>query len=166
MAWLTHNEATDRCATCGYDWALDVAGAREVIRDAPERYAQLLTGRDGMTPAADGGWNATAYVWHLVDLARSWSERWVQIADSPGSLLVGWDPDVLAEARSYRSLPTVPALWALDTSVEAFVSLCEGLDPATPFLHGEWGEGDVGDGIRWLAHEMLHHQLDVAALTS
>jgi hypothetical protein len=119
-----------------------------------------------MVPAADGGWNATAYVWHLVDLARSWSERWVQVDVSPGSLLVGWDPDALAEARSYRSLPTVPALWALDTSVAAFVSLSEGLDPATPFLHGEWGDGNVGDGIRWLAHEMFHHQLDVATLTS
>jgi hypothetical protein len=55
---------------------------------------------------------------------------------------------------------------ALATSVAAFVALSEGLDPATPFLHGEWGAGNVGDGIRWLAHEMLHHQLDVAALTS
>ena len=85
-------------------------------------------------PAADGGWNATAYLWHLTDLARSWSERWVQLAAAPGSLLVGWDPDVLAEARSYRSLPTVAALWSLSTAASTIVALDEKLPCDTPFL--------------------------------
>ncbi|HUS42858.1 MAG TPA: hypothetical protein VMY16_09345 [Ilumatobacteraceae bacterium] len=26
-----------------------------------------------------------------------------------------------------------------------------------------WGEGTVADGLRWLAHEYVHHQLDVEA---
>jgi hypothetical protein len=41
------------------------------------------------------------------------------------------------------------------------VALSEELDAATPFLHGDWGPGTVGDATRWLAHEYLHHELDV-----
>jgi hypothetical protein len=161
LSWLYTEGVPDCCERCGYDWTTDAETALQAIAASPTRYAALLDGRDGAVPASDGGWNASAYLWHLTDLARSWSERWVQLAVAPGSLLVGWDPDALAEARNYRSLPTASALWALPTATEAFVALCRQLDPATPFLHGDWGPGTVGDATRWLAHEYLHHELDV-----
>jgi len=63
-----------------------------------------------MKSQEDGCWNATAYLWRLTDLARSWTERWVQVSEAPGSRLVGWDPDELAEVRSYGSLPTSAGL--------------------------------------------------------
>ena len=47
-----------------------VAVARRRLARRRTLYITLLDGRDGMSPAVDGGWNATAYVWHLVDLAR------------------------------------------------------------------------------------------------
>lgn len=146
---------------CGFDWSIDSADALELIASAPPRYASLLEGRDGMVAADDDGWNATAYLWHLTDLARSWSERWVQLRAQPGSLLAGWDPDELAAARNYRNLPTSAALWALDSATATFASLSNELDHGTSFLHGDWGDGTVADGIRWLAHEFTHHQLDV-----
>lgn len=79
----------------------------------------------------------------------------------PGSLLVGWDPDVLAEARNYRQLPTAAAKWAIRDAVSAFVGQCERVDLGTTFEHGDWGRGTVADGIRWLGHEFVNHQLDV-----
>jgi hypothetical protein len=161
LHWLCGEELPDRCLKCGYEWSTEADAALLVIADAPSRYAALLDGRDGMTAPADNGWNATAYLWHLTDLARSWSERWVQLSVSPGSTLVGWDPDALAEARNYRRLPTSPALWALPVATAAFVTLSEQLDPATLFEHADWGPGTVADATRWLAHEYLHHQLDV-----
>jgi len=96
---------------------------------------------DGMFAPDDGGWNATASLWHLTGSARSWSERWVQIQDDPGSPPAGWDPDVLAAARNYRNLPTVPALWALDQATASFAHLSSELDHTTPFEHGDWGAG-------------------------
>ena len=78
----------------------------------------------------------------------------------------GGDPDALAEAHNYRSLPTTPALWALSTSTATFVGLGERLPPETTFLHGDWGEGTVADGARWLGHEFVHHLLDVDARAS
>jgi len=163
LAWIGNGAIRDRCDVCGFEWTMQSAWAVDAVEAAPERYAALLANRDGMVAADDGGWNATAYLWHLTDLARSWSERWVQIGDEPGSLLAGWDPDVLASARNYRNLPTVPALWALDQATVDFVCLSRELDHATPFEHGDWGAGTVADGLLWLAHEYTHHQLDVEA---
>jgi hypothetical protein len=163
LDWVYSGDVPDVCPQCGYDWSVPAQRALELIAEAPARYAGLLAGRDGMSAAADGGWNATAYVWHLTDLARSWSERWVQVRSSPGSRLVGWDPDALADARNYTNLPTVSALWALEESVAGFVLQSAQTDFATAFEHGDWGRGTVGDGIRWLAHEFVHHQLDVDA---
>jgi hypothetical protein len=163
LAWIGDGTIRDRCDVCAFEWTMDSTAAVDAIEAGPEQYAALLTGRDGMVAPDDGGWNATAYLWHLTDLARSWSERWVQIGDDPGSLLAGWDPDVLAGARNYRNLPTVPALWALDRATAGFVQLSRELDHATPFEHGDWGAGTVADGVRWLAHEYVHHQLDVEA---
>ncbi|HSJ91581.1 MAG TPA: hypothetical protein VK917_05900 [Ilumatobacter sp.] len=161
LAWISDGGAPDRCEGCGFDWSCTSDSALDAIERAPARYTALLDGRDGMASAADGGWNASAYVWHLTDLARSWSERWVQVRADPGSLLAGWDPDELAAARNYRNLPTAPALWALDDATTTFVDLSRALDHATTFQHGDWGEGTVADGLRWLAHEFTHHQLDV-----
>lgn len=163
LAWISDGAAPDRCDVCGFEWSCTSGEALDLIAAAPARYAELLDGRDGMVAGDDGGWNATAYLWHLTDLARSWSERWVQLTADPGSLLAGWDPDELAAARNYRNLPTVPALWSLERSTATFVELSGGLDHATTFQHGDWGEGTVADGLRWLAHEYVHHQLDVDA---
>ena len=163
LAWISDGATPERCEMCDFEWACPSSAALDLIGSAPGRYTMLLDGRDGMAPAVDGGWNATAYVWHLTDLVRSWSERWVQLRSEPGSLLAGWDPDELAAARNDRNLPTVPALWALDHATTAFVQLSSELDHATTFQHGDWGEGTVADGLRWLAHELVHHQLDVDA---
>lgn len=163
LAWINNGTIPDRCDTCAFEWTIQSAAAVDAIEAAPDRYRALLADRDGMVAPDDGGWNATAYVWHLTDLAGSWSERWVQIEDQPGSLLAGWDPDVLAAARNYRNLPTVPAIWALDQATARFVHLSRELDHGTAFEHGDWGEGTVADGLRWLAHEYIHHQLDVEA---
>lgn len=166
LAWIGNGTIRDRCDICAFDWTAQSAAAVDAIAAAPDRYATLLADREGMVAPDDGGWNATAYLWHLTDLARSWSERWVQLADDPGSLLAGWDPDELATARNYRNLPTVPALWALDQTTAGFVDLSRQLDHATPFEHGDWGAGTVADGLRWLAHEYTHHLLDVEARAS
>ena len=163
LRWVYGADPPASCDACGYDWSIDAADALILIRTSPDRFTAALTGRDGMAIQPDGSWNATAYVWHLTDLASSWAERWVQIAHAPGSRLVGWDPDDLADVRGYRALPTSAALWALREAVRRFDEATAMVDPATPFDHGDWGSGSVADGLRWLGHEFHHHEQDVIA---
>lgn len=160
--WLFDGQAPGVCPACGFDWGTSPLVAVSLIEQCPARVAELLAGRDGMAAGPDGTWNATAYVWHLTDLARGWTERWVQLAAAPGSLLVPWDPDVLAEARNYRQLPTSAALWAIGDSVTTLIARTATLSLDTPFAHGDWGPGCVGDALVWLAHEFVHHELDVS----
>ena len=161
LAWIYDGNAPESCSTCGWSWSTSPEDALAAIGSAPGCYAELLADRDGMVPAADGGWNATAYLWHLTDLSRSWAERWIQLRAMPGSLLAGWDPDALAEARNYRELPTAAAEWALREAVSSFIAQSHAVGLDATFQHGDWGQGSVADAIRWLGHEFVHHQLDV-----
>jgi hypothetical protein len=163
LGWLYDSAVPQSCPTCGYRWSIDETDALALIEAGPDRYDAILAGKDGMRHQPDGSWNATAYLWHLTDLMRSWAERWVQIREAPGSRLVGFDPDVLAEARGYRSLPTHPGLWALRSSVDTFIEVTSMITPETSFEHGDWGTGDVADALRWLGHEIHHHVGDVVA---
>lgn len=163
LRWVYQDQSPLVCPTCGFDWSIDPRDALTLIESSPEPFEAALAGKNGMKQQADGSWNATAYLWHLTDLARSWTERWVQISEMPGSRLVGWDPDELAEVRNYRSLPTFPAFWALRSAVEAFAEVTATVSLDTSFEHGDWGHGNVADGLRWLGHEFHHHAQDVAS---
>lgn len=160
---IIYAEPPEACPACGFPWAGAVDDALRDIEQATQRIIAILRERDGTVAQADGSWNATAYAWHLTDLARSWAERWAQLRADPGSTLVGWDPDVMAAARGYRSLPTSAALWALRDATDRFLASTAAIDHAVTFEHGEWGRGDVADGVRWVAHEFRHHVLDVDA---
>ena len=45
----------------------------------------------------------------IATISASTDEMLAQLTTMPGSMLVGWDPDVLADARSYTKLPTPAA---------------------------------------------------------
>lgn len=163
LSWIYGEDPPDRCPQCAFAWDLDFDDTVRVIRDAPGQIAGRLDGRDGMVAQVDASWNATAYVWHLTDLARAWAERWIQISNEPGSELIGFDPDELAAARNYRKLPTEPGLWALREAVRMLLDATALLSEDAEFLHGDWGPGTVADAMRWLAHEFHHHELDIGA---
>jgi hypothetical protein len=131
-----------------------------MIERAPERYRELLG--HGPDSRVGEGWSPSAYVWHVGDVTRAWAERLHTLAHSPGERWAGFDPDVLASARNYADLPAVTAPWALGVAVDALMGVLDGLAPETHFDHPEWGEGSVLDALRWVAHEAVHHQVDVA----
>jgi hypothetical protein len=163
LEWIYGEDPPSRCPECEFAWDLDFDDTLKVIGDAPSQIAGQLDERDGMVAQPDGSWNATAYVWHLTDLARAWAERWVQIAHDPGSELIGFDPDELAAARNYRELPTAPGLWALREAVRMLLDATGLLSETAEFLHGDWGPGTVADAMRWLAHEFRHHEMDIGS---
>jgi hypothetical protein len=160
--WLDGAPPPQRCPGCGFDWTMRAEGALAAVAAAPEQAAALVEGGDAATQPDDGSWNAAAYLFHLADLARGWSERWVQLRAAPGSLLVPWDPDQLAQARGYTGMPAVAGVWSLRTSTAAYVELTRSVGFDLAYEHGQWGGGTVGDATRWLAHEYHHHLADIA----
>lgn len=159
---LARADAEGGCRECGFTWTLGVDEAVAHIRSAPQRYRSHLADRDGSARPAPDVWSPSAYVWHLADAFRVWAERLHAIAADGQARLAGFDPDELAAVRAYDAQPQSAGLWTLSRAVGDLDAALEEVDAATTFSHPEWGPGDVGDVLRWLAHEAVHHELDVS----
>ena len=158
---LPHAGTASSCAECGFSWLTTGEQALAVVENGPTRFSRLLEGRGATMPPASQGWGPSAYVWHVGDVVRAWSERLHSLGSDPDAAWAGFDPDELARARHYDALPVSSGPWALARSVDALVSSLEEVTLDTPFMHPEWGRGTVTDALRWLAHETEHHDLDV-----
>jgi DinB family protein len=161
-AWKTFFSNRERiCAGCEFPWDIDEPGAHLIIANSPGRYAGLLHGRDSTRKPAPDVWSPAAYTWHIADVVRVWAERFWAHAYDASAPIVPFDQDALAEARGYEQSSSVAAVWALDRAVADWVTAIENVDAGRPFLHPEDGEMSVGDVVRWVAHEVHHHDLDV-----
>lgn len=161
---LPDADPVDGCRECGFTWTIDAEAARTHLGAAAVRFAALLAdAQDGAATRASrsGTWSPSAYVWHVGDVVRAWSERLHALGQDPTVRWVGFDPDELARARHYDALPPVTGPWALGQAVAALDHVLATVAPDTPFTHPEWGHGTVTDALRWLAHEVVHHDLDV-----
>jgi hypothetical protein len=154
------------CAECGFSWLTAGDRALAAVEDGPASFARLLEGREATVAPAPNVWSPSAYVWHVGDVVRAWAERLHSLGNDPGAAWAGFDPDELARARHYDALPGSTGPWALARSVDALVLSLEPLAHDTPFVHPEWGSGTVTDALRWVAHETVHHELDVRRVTS
>jgi hypothetical protein len=149
------------CAACGFSWTADAAPLLDHITGAGDRFAGLL-GRGAAVRTPDARtWSPSGYVWHVGDVTRAWSERLHALAHDPGARWAGFDPDELGRARRYDDLPAVTAPWALERAADGLSRAMAPLDPDDPFDHPDWGHGTVADAVRWVAHEVTHHEVDV-----
>jgi hypothetical protein len=158
---LPHAGGGQECAECGFDWTCEGSEALDHIRAAPGRFDGLLRERDVTRSTGPGIWSASAYVWHVADLTRAWAERLHSLGTDPRLPWAGFDPDELAAARHYASLPPPTGPWAAARAVGDLEAALVSVEPDTGFVHPEWGEGTVADALRWVGHEAVHHELDV-----
>lgn len=152
---------TETCQECGYPWSTPLEEARALISSAPARYASLVGSRDAKRKPAPAAWSPSAYVWHVSDALHAWAERFWAIRHDPGSAIVPFDQDRLGAVRGYEALSTVAGLWSLERSVADWDLALEGADPGIALEHPEFGAGTIGDVVRWIRHEVHHHDLDI-----
>ncbi len=150
-----------RCVDCGFAWQLAGPEAERIVSEAPQRYGSILGDWDARRSTPEGTWSPTAYVWHVVDVLRSWSERFRALSEDPDATFVPWDQDRLAEARGYERLPLSGALWTLERAAGDVRAAVADLDHRTGLTHPDWGAGEVEDALRWIAHEVTHHEVDI-----
>ena len=81
-AYLTERYGNP-CRGCGYTWSADADVCRGMIEESPGRVAALLEGRDGSESVPELEWNARAYVAHMADNLRIWSERLAAVVLDP-----------------------------------------------------------------------------------
>jgi hypothetical protein len=158
---LPDADPDDGCRGCGFAWTIGADETLADIRSAAGRFAELLEGRDATRKSRPEVWSPSAYVWHVGDVIRAWSERLYALSRDGGVRWAGFDPDELGRARRYDELPPVVGPWALDHAADALMEALGPLDLDAGFTHPEWGHGTVTDALRWIAHETVHHDLDI-----
>ena len=161
ITWIGGDPGAQACAECGHPWRPSIEAARTTIADAPDTYRVLLATGDPYRVPPDLAWHASAYTFHVADLCRAWAERIVGHVGEPDRELAGFDPDELAAARNYLGMSATAAAWELRHSVELLLATADDDRVARVFDHDEWGAAPFGDGLRWLAHEVAHHEQDV-----
>lgn len=160
-AYLTERYGNP-CRGCGYTWSTDADVCRGMIDESPGRVAALLEGRDGSESVPELEWNARAYVAHMADNLRIWSERLAAVVLDPSALVTPYEEGDLARARGYQSLPLQGVLWSLGRALEDW-RVAEALAGSGSIVlrHPEQGRLELHEVRCVLAHEANHHTLDI-----
>jgi hypothetical protein len=161
-AWGTSTYG-DPCRACRFAWSLSLDEVSAQMADVPAAYAGLLTGADGRERHPDLAWSVRAYVCHVGDNLRIWSERLIGVARGAAPEVGGYDENELARARGYERIPLEPALWSLGMAVEQWlIAVAEARRTQGVLLHPERGRQTVLDVAQSNLHDARHHQWDIA----
>jgi hypothetical protein len=152
----------DPCRECGFDWSLTPEQAVEQVAGWGPRLRQVVLGADGDRRRPAGGWSVSEYVSHVGDNLRQWTER-VQSARLAGQHEVaGYDPDALAAARGYATLPLAVAVWSSIRAAASWVEVLSlALDEQVVLQHATRGPQRAADIARNNCHDAHHHLWDI-----
>ncbi|WP_306210685.1 hypothetical protein [Actinoplanes sp. RD1] len=152
----------DPCRECGFDWALTPREAVEWVAGWGPRVEAATRDVEGGRRRPEGGWSVAEYVSHVGDNLRQWTER-VQSARLAGERdVAGYDPDALAAARGYATLPLAVAVWSSTLAAVTWADVVgRALDEGVELRHATRGIQRAADVARNNCHDAHHHLWDI-----
>jgi hypothetical protein len=152
----------DPCRGCGFGWGLTPDAAVSLVGSIPGKFADRLAGASGRERHPDLAWTPVAYVSHVADNLRIWSERLAGARLAGVTGVPGYDQDLLAQARHYNQVALAGALWSLGWAARAWLESVEAALAAGVVLqHAARGAQRAEDVARNNAHDAFHHLWDV-----
>jgi hypothetical protein len=150
------------CRECKFHWEISAPDAVSLVQELPKLYAARLDGATGKETRPDLAWSVSAYVSHVADNLRIWSERLAGARLSSDSRVDGYDQDLLGVARRYETINLRAALWSLDWAVQEWSdSIRLALVSGTELHHSDRGRQSAEDVARNNAHDASHHLWDI-----
>lgn len=150
------------CRECNFNWEISAADAVSLVQQLPELYVARLDVATGKETSPGLAWSVSAYVSHVSDNLRVWSERLAGARLSSGCRVAGYDQDLLGVARRYNAIDLRAALWSLDWAVQEWSeSLRLALVAGTELHHSDCGRQSAEDVARNNAHDASHHLWDI-----
>lgn len=136
--------------------------AVSLVEQLPSRFAKRLQSSTGREFHPDLTWSTSAYVSHVADNLRVWSERLIGAMASGETQVVGYDQDLLGVARHYNEINLHAALWSLDWAVKGWTkTILAALETGTELQHSTRGLQRAEDVARTNAHDAVHHLWDI-----
>lgn len=152
----------DPCRDCAFVWRLDPREAIRLVEQLPDKYEHVLAGHAGRERHPDLAWTPAAYISHVTDNLRNWAERLAGARLDAAVDVPGYDPDLIAKARSYNEIAPAAALWSLRHAVSAWVeSVTAALEDQIVLQHATRGIQRAQDVARNNAHDGYHHLGDI-----
>jgi hypothetical protein len=152
----------DPCRECGYHWTITQPEALALVADIPQRFRDALEGKDATLIHPNLTWSAAAYVAHVTDNLRIFAERFAALDMGAYGDTVPYHPDLLAEARSYNSIPVAGALWSLENASRDFVRAVEMTEGKNvTMIIDDHGPQNVLELVKTTTHDAYHHVWDV-----
>jgi hypothetical protein len=107
-------------------------------------------------------WSVRAYVWHVGDNLRIWSERLVGALVSGEDEVPGYDQDLLAAAREYEHSSLAGAFWSLSGAAEDWLPVIQtAIERDVVLVHARRGAQPAARVAQNNAHDAVHHDWDV-----
>ncbi len=156
----------DPCRQCGYVWSsATLDSALEQLAGGPARYSSLLAGTDGSQRHPALKWSAKAYVFHVADNLRIWTERLAGALAGASRTVAPYDDNLLADARNYEEMPIQAALWSLTKAVEDWGHVVtRARDADVQLSHPERGTLTVREVAVSNVHDAVHHEWDITRI--
>jgi hypothetical protein len=150
------------CRACAFDWSVSLDDAVELMEELAASFDDLLVDATGAEHYPDVAWPVTAYVSHVADNLRIWTERLMGVALGASPVVGGYNENELAEARNYAMIPLEAALWSLRLSAREWLGAVDASSRIGPLMtHPDRGELDLLDVVRSNTHDAHHHLWDV-----
>lgn len=155
----------DPCRECGFSFASDRATCAARALTLADEYTRAFADASGSARTPTLAWPAVAYLWHVIDNYRIWTDRLVGL-HAGDAAIVAYDQDELAAARHYEGLSVAAGLAALPLAIAAFTDALAIVAADGAVLdHPEAGPLTPADIASQVTHDAVHHLLDVGRCT-
>jgi hypothetical protein len=152
----------DPCRECGFEWTLSHDDALARMTQFPASYGEVLERASGNERHPDLDWSICAYVSHVADNLRIWTERLMGVVLGAPPMVGGYDESELANARNYALIPLHAALWSLRTSTAEWLTAVASSNPrGTVMIHPQRGKLDLLAVVLSNTHDAHHHLWDI-----
>ncbi len=138
-----------------------------IMRGIPDSIDGLVASASGEERLPHLGWNVSAYLSHMTDNTRIWSERLVAIARGSDPHVVPYDDNLLGVARCYNDVALEGAKWSLRKAVLDWSNaIDEAAESNVVVLHSARGAMELADVVASNVHDACHHRWDVTQILS
>jgi hypothetical protein len=152
---------TSVCSQCGFDWSLSDEAGLEVVATSPTRFAHAFSGREGPRYGVGGSWSPREYLWHVVDGLRHGTENlWMLAVDADAGFTPWRQHDVML-ARSVSPLSVRVGTCALAVAAREWTRAVHEAPADISSWHPDEGWVNRAFVVRWNAHEVVHHEMDI-----